>query len=46
VDLRLLVFSYGQFYMAALRVILQAGLYILLPPNIDYISNIVYPEIL
>ncbi|PMD63701.1 uncharacterized protein K444DRAFT_715697, partial [Hyaloscypha bicolor E] len=46
VDLRSPVFSYGQFYMAALRVISQAGLCILLPPDINHMSNIVYPEIL
>ena len=46
VDLRSPVFSHGQFYVAALRVTSQAGLCILLPPNINHTSNIVYPEIL
>ena len=45
-DLRSLVFTHGQFYIAALWVTLKAGLCILLPPNTTYICNIVYPEIL
>jgi hypothetical protein len=46
VDLRSPVFSYSQFYIAASQVTSQAGLYILLPPDMNRISNIVYPEIL
>jgi ATP-dependent exoDNAse (exonuclease V) alpha subunit len=46
VDLRSPVFSHSQFYVAALRVTLQAGLCILLSPDINHTSNIVYPEIL
>ena len=46
VDLRSPVFSHGQFYVAASRVTLKAGLYILLPPNTTKTSNIVYSEIL
>jgi hypothetical protein len=46
VDLRSPVFTHGQFYVAALRVTLKAGLCVLLPPRTNYICNIVYPEIL
>ena len=46
VDLQTLVFTYGQFYVAASRVTSKAGLSILLPENTSYTSNIVYPEIL
>ncbi|PMD63935.1 uncharacterized protein K444DRAFT_714829, partial [Hyaloscypha bicolor E] len=46
VDLRSPVFSHGQFYVAALRVTSQVGLCILLSPDINRTSNIVYPEIL
>jgi hypothetical protein len=46
VDLRSPVFTHGQFYIAASRVTLKAGLYILLPLRTNYTCNIVYPEIL
>jgi hypothetical protein len=46
VDLRSLVFTHGQFYVAASRVTSKSGLCVLLPPNTTSTCNIVYPEIL
>jgi hypothetical protein len=46
VDLRTLVFSHGQFYVAVSQVLSATGLHILLPSDFDKTTNIVWPEIL
>ena len=46
VDLRTLVFSHGQFYVAISRVSSVGGLHVLLPSDLDKTTNIVWPEIL
>lgn len=46
VDLRSMVFSHGQFYVAMSRVSNPAGLFVLLPPESRTTYNIVWPEIL
>src|SRR6201999_4515850 len=46
VDLRSPVFTHGQFYVAASRVTSKGDLCVLLPPNTNKTSNVVYPEVL
>jgi ATP-dependent exoDNAse (exonuclease V) alpha subunit len=47
VDLRYLVFSHGQFYVAASRVSSALGLHILLASNrLTTTENVVYPKVL
>ena len=46
IDLRAPVFSHGQFYVAVSRVSSASGLCVLLPPDNNQTTNIVWPEIL
>jgi hypothetical protein len=46
VDLQTPVFAHGQFYVAVLWVTSAAGLHVLLPPDFNKTTKIVWPEIL